>query len=639
MFVRWLRLRLVAQVFVILALAAGAWGGGAVAGAAEEDAGRLLVALDVSGSMNEPEGSRAGLTKIAAARAAVDEVVGAVPPGARMGLRTYGGGCTSSALLVPVGPVDKAAFGRAAAGVKADGDTPIAYALRQAAGDLPGPGPRTILLVSDGRETCGGDPVAVARELAAADVRVRIDVIGFRVDDAGRRQLTDVARAGRGQFHDTLDGAELANRLRRAAERALRPYRPAGTPVTGTPTAPSAPVLRPGEYLDVMPPDTADTHPRRYYGIDVPRSATAHVSATVPWNAPPGKPAGNAVRVALTTVDGRVCAEREQVRGKDRDHTLNGGYVTAHATVELEPDPAAAPGACGGGGRFLVRVDNREPGYRDTQAPLEMSIVIEPEITDPKALPPAWTATDVPTVHARATARPTTGAGSYGDAPPITDGVHTDALRPGEEVYYRVHLTWGERLTYRLDLSELPASERRAVGGTAKIRTGPVNPVRDWAALPGGNTDWRDYDGSALTIVSATAPVRHNNLDSAEYAIASASLPGDYFIWLQMDVANTDPQLRVPFTLTVNIDGVPNGAPRYRDPTNLGSPESQLSAPAGVSTPGTPPSSAPPPAAAHSSAGDSGRSSTLRWATVAAASIAVATAATWLTLRRGRRRS
>lgn len=627
-------------VVVAVVLSAGSWPGGGVAGAAEEETGRLLVALDVSGSMNEPEGSRPGITKLAAARAAVDEVVGAVPPGARMGLRTYGGTCTSSALLVPVGPVDKAAFGKAAAGVRADGDTPIAYALRRAAGDLPGPGPRTILLVSDGQETCGGDPVAAAREVAATDVRLRIDVIGFRLDDAGRRQLANVAQAGRGRFHDALNGAELANGLRRAAERALRPYRPAGTPVAGTATASSAPVLRPGEYLDVMPPDTADTHPRRYYGLDVPRAATAYVSATVPWNAPPGKPAGNAVRVALTTVDGRVCAEREQIRGKDRDHTVNGGYVTAHATVELEPVPTAAPGACGGGGRFLVRVDNREPGDRDAEAPLEISIVIEPEIADPKALPPAWTATDVATAHARATARPVTGAGSYADAPPLTDGVYTDALRPGEEVYYRVHLTWGERLTYRLDLPDLPASDRQAVGGTAQIRTGPVNPVRNWAALPGGDTDWRDYNGSALTLDSATAPVRHNNLDSGEFAIASASLPGDYFIWFQMDIADTDPHLRVPFTLTVNIDGTPNGAPRYRDPANLGSPETQLSPGVDGSTPGTPSATHRPPTSAPTSASDreSGLSPTIRRTGIAVAGV-VLVAATALSVLRRRRRA
>ena len=46
--------------------------------------------------------------------------------------------------------------------------------------------PRYVALVSDGKETCPGDPCAVAKALAAADAKLVIHTIGFNVDAAAR---------------------------------------------------------------------------------------------------------------------------------------------------------------------------------------------------------------------------------------------------------------------------------------------------------------------------------------------------------------------------------------------------------------------------------------------------------------------
>ena len=66
-----------------------------------------------------------------------------------------------------------------------------------------------IVLVSDGIETCGGDPVAAAEELNRSGIEVEIDVVGFGVPDDEADQLRDVASAGGGEYFDARTGALL----------------------------------------------------------------------------------------------------------------------------------------------------------------------------------------------------------------------------------------------------------------------------------------------------------------------------------------------------------------------------------------------------------------------------------------------
>ena len=74
----------------------------------------MLVILDGSDSMNEQAGD--GGTRLDAAKAALGELIDAVPEGAQVGLRVYGNelsgvsrarACRDTNLVTPVGPLDK----------------------------------------------------------------------------------------------------------------------------------------------------------------------------------------------------------------------------------------------------------------------------------------------------------------------------------------------------------------------------------------------------------------------------------------------------------------------------------------------------------------------------------------------------
>src|SRR5215216_2554012 len=125
--------------------------------------------------------------------------------------------CQDTHIAVPFGPADagSAAITAAVDGVKAQGYTPIAFSLEQAANDFaPDAKERVLVLVSDGKETCQGDPVLAAKALAAKGITVH--TVGFVVDTAARGQLQAIARATGGTYFDAPVGPELPETLKSA---------------------------------------------------------------------------------------------------------------------------------------------------------------------------------------------------------------------------------------------------------------------------------------------------------------------------------------------------------------------------------------------------------------------------------------
>ena len=158
----------------------------------------IVLILDASGSMNAnlPEGT----TRIEAAKAAVANLVGKLTDDTRLAFRAYGHrsppqrkDCKDSELIVGFNTVanNRATILAKADTIKAQGYTPINLSLQLAAQDLASEASaeRVVLLVSDGKETCEGDPCATAKALADADAKLVVHTVGFGVDTVTRQQL------------------------------------------------------------------------------------------------------------------------------------------------------------------------------------------------------------------------------------------------------------------------------------------------------------------------------------------------------------------------------------------------------------------------------------------------------------------
>lgn len=183
----------------------------------------VAVILDASGSMLQRlDGER----RIDIAKAAVTDLVSEVlPDSVALTLRVFGhreaDSCRTD-LEIPPAPLDRGAAAAKVASVEAMNlaRTPIAESLRLTAADIAErPGAKLVILVTDGEETCDGDPAAVVAELAASGADVRVNIVGFAIDELMLREtFAEWARLGRGKYFNATDAAELAASLRESIE-------------------------------------------------------------------------------------------------------------------------------------------------------------------------------------------------------------------------------------------------------------------------------------------------------------------------------------------------------------------------------------------------------------------------------------
>ncbi len=159
-------------------------------------------------------GQVGGTAKIETAKATLTKLVREASPDARIGLMTYGTtskeSCTDVALLNPVG-APRADVERSISDLTPLGKTPIDLSLTMGIDALaktePADVQKALVLVSDGIETCDGDPCSVADLAMSAGVAMKVHVVGFNVDAQARSQLECIADAGGGRYFDAANPA------------------------------------------------------------------------------------------------------------------------------------------------------------------------------------------------------------------------------------------------------------------------------------------------------------------------------------------------------------------------------------------------------------------------------------------------
>jgi hypothetical protein len=185
--------------------------------------------LDASGSMLEP---LQGKSRLAIAQDVLSERVQALPPDVHVGLRVYGHrvpfqqrneSCADIELIVPIQQGGAAAIVAWLPSMQALGMTPMSESIRLAAEDFTfDPGRHnSIVLISDGIETCGDDPSDVARFLQELGIDFTIHVIGLGVDAQTREQLSRLAETGRGVYHDVDSEQDLKDALLDVEQRVI----------------------------------------------------------------------------------------------------------------------------------------------------------------------------------------------------------------------------------------------------------------------------------------------------------------------------------------------------------------------------------------------------------------------------------
>jgi Mg-chelatase subunit ChlD len=191
-------------------------GGGKPARAGSLRLTDFAIVLDCSGSMGEK--TTDGQSKMVEAKRVVSELVTRLPESLRVALIVYGYDrdlncqavkvARSLALLDASGKSDLSAQ---VAALQPVGGTPIASALELAGSELArNDSPCGMVLISDGKETCNGDPAGVAASLVSRlKLSFGLHVVGFDVQGDERASLAAIAQAGRGRYFNAQNVAEL----------------------------------------------------------------------------------------------------------------------------------------------------------------------------------------------------------------------------------------------------------------------------------------------------------------------------------------------------------------------------------------------------------------------------------------------
>jgi Ca-activated chloride channel homolog len=155
---------------------------------------RILLLLDASGSMHQPWSSTNTESRIASAKKILNEIMDSLEKknNVELALRVYGH-------QSPLGAKDckdtrlEAGFSRnnisfirtKLKAINPKGITPIAFSLQQSANDFPDNQTRNIIiLMTDGEESCGGDPCAIAYELEKKKIILKHFAIGIGISQA-----------------------------------------------------------------------------------------------------------------------------------------------------------------------------------------------------------------------------------------------------------------------------------------------------------------------------------------------------------------------------------------------------------------------------------------------------------------------
>lgn len=178
----------------------------------------ILIILDNSGSMRG--------WKIQAAKRFITDLTGKLSPNVEIGVRVFGktgsDQCDSSHLAAEFSTIrtkeEKREFVEKLRKIQVRGKTPLAHALEEARYDFYGVEKENIvMLITDGNETCGGDPCVVSNTLRKY-YGIEVNVIGIDMKYETRQELKCIADSGGGIYYDAKNEFELKNSIEQVAK-------------------------------------------------------------------------------------------------------------------------------------------------------------------------------------------------------------------------------------------------------------------------------------------------------------------------------------------------------------------------------------------------------------------------------------
>lgn len=540
----------------------------------------VAVIMDASSSMLIEDVD--GGSRLDAAKQAGVAFVEALPDDSRVGMLAYGSveddspdnreaGCADIRTLAPVDVLDAGLLVDEIDALDARGYTPIGDALYAAADEFTGEGERTIVLVSDGEDTCAPPPPCeVAGELAEQGVDVTIHTVGFLVGDEAREQLECIAAAAGGEYRDAADADELAASMEFLSRRALESYGADGTAFEFAAEPEDALYLGRGLYrTTVSDLPTGEMDVPHYFRVAVPDDHLAFVSATpiIDRDRESEGGEGRSVNMRISAdnesaqceAGGRLEGGSDAIFGVSGTWGAPGGVVTQFGADEDE--------ACDREG-WLVNVEPMLEQQQRHEGPVEVGIEVSvqfeplPDDAELESYPEGGSGSAGNTGPAEGEQpQPIEPGPGFVGATELGSGMYEARIVPGEAHYFRIPVEWGQRPVATLRSDDLGAEE------DDRLRLEMFNPMRK----PLGSEDVTAREASEVT-VSAERPVNYRNRQ-VNVAGLDTAMAGDHYVAVSMAMGFlAEAGVDRDYQLSVAVEGAPASGPEWR-PTAEPGPE------------------------------------------------------------------
>ncbi len=334
-----------------------------------------------------------------------------------------------------------------------------------------------------------------------------------------------------------------------AASAAVLPaIAPVGPEVGGAEDLASAPLLGAGSSTDKMPGDSV-----RYYKLPTPAEGERQAVTAQLLIDPMIEPSSTGYvnfEANLVRADGNNCDF-----GGSTTVDRSGMYRFALASLDTGVyNPDRFTGCYSGGNHeVFLKVARSGAWQADNEIPLQLNLVTEPAVdattlsgSTPEKLPPANVDLDQP-------AAPATGGSSFLAAAELAGtSVSSDQLLPLETKYYKVHLSEGQRLNYRVtmgDSRDASATELVAQEFSPTLGSGISSQPRSELA--------REDVGASITRSTDTAVSR--DLFDASGTSRELRNPGYYYIALTGSANNPRGLNPMKYEIAVQVTGEASG--------------------------------------------------------------------------------
>ncbi|MFJ4644844.1 hypothetical protein ACIP6Q_15020 [Streptomyces bobili] len=291
---------------------------------------------------------------------------------------------------------------------------------------------------------------------------------------------------------------------------------------------------------------------KAYYRLELDAAETSYVSVTAVPRAGTTLASGDGITVSVQNADSGSCSYDTVTVGASRE----AHPVTAWGAREI----LAGKGLCQEAGTYFLVVERTETGTEDGQPwELELTPVSEPPSTGTGAtsVPEVWnSATPAPLVEEPVN-RP--GGAGFSDATAVRQGVWRDEIVPGQTLFYKVPVDWGQQLYATVDLD------------SAGTDSGFVVPALDLTAYNPVRAEIADtsigYGGTQKsTSLPPLPPVRHVNRYAPTNPTQSLRFAGFHYlaVYLSAHVAERFGDGPYGVKLRVRIDGTAQAGPAYQ---------------------------------------------------------------------------